>query len=371
MNRELKTLQIYQTLRASSLINLLFLVLPLSAWAQPAITAEREIVNLGEVAWQQPKNASFELKNSGTEAWHLTAVHASCGCTQVTWSKEDVPPGGSTRIEVTFDAKMLGSFQKEIEVYTSASAEPTYLTLQGRVVTTLTDYTDNFPIDLGNVRLNTNVIEFDDVNRGDHPEAILQVVNNSRESYKPELMHLPSYLSARYVPELLAGGRIGRIHLILNSEKLKDYGLTETTIYLARKLGDKVSADNEINVSAVLLPSFAKLSASALAAAPKMQLSQDSIDFSDIGKKKKLTKTILVQNTGLSDLQVSNVQVYGRSLTLSLSDRVIQPGKTAKLKVTLQQDLLRKMKHQPRILLITNDPAHPKTVINCHIKQPN
>ena len=332
--------------------------------AQPVLTVEREIVNMGEVQWQQPKTATFQLKNSGSAPWHLTDVHASCGCTQVSWPREDVAPGETATLQVTFDAKLLGSFQKEIEVYTSASQEPTYLTLQGRVVTELTGDTDNFPIDLGNVRLSTNVIEFDDVNRGDHPEAILQVVNNSRESYKPQLMHLPSFLTARYVPEQLAGGRVGRIHLTLNSERLKDYGLTETTVYLARKLGDKVSSDNEISVSAVLLPSFAGLSAADLAAAPVMQLSQDSLDFTDIGTKKKLTKTILVQNTGLSDLKVSKLQVYGRNLGISLSNRVIQPGKTAKLKVTLQRDLIRKMKHQPRILLITNDPKYPKCVIN-------
>jgi hypothetical protein len=259
---------------------------------------------------------------------------------------------------------MLGSFQKEIEVYTTASPQPTYLTLQGRVVTEVTDYSDHFPIDMGNVRLSTNVVEFDDVNRGEHPEVILQVVNNSRDSYKPELMHLPSYLSARYVPERLAGGRVGRIHLTLNSERLKSYGLTETTVYLARKLGDRVGSENEISVSAVLLPSFAKLSASEMAAAPRIHLSADSLDFRNMGSKQKVTKTILVQNTGLSDLKVSNVQVYGRSLSLSLSDRTIQPSKTAKLKVTLHRELIDKMKQRPRILLITNDPTHPKTVID-------
>lgn len=319
---------------------------------------------MGEVAWQQSKSATFELKNSGITPWHLTEVHSSCGCTQVTWPREDVAPGQTARIDVTFDAKLLGSFQKEIEVYTSASSGPIYLTLQGRVVTTVTDFTDDFPIDLGNVRLNTNVVEFNDVNRGEHPEIILQVVNNSRESYKPELMHLPSFLSARYVPERLAGGRVGRIHLTLNSERLKDYGLTETTVYLARKMGDRVGTDNEINVSAFLLPSFAKLSDKELAVAPTMKLSQDSLDFSDIGSKNKLTKTILVQNTGLTDLKVSNVQLHGRGLSLSLSDRIIRPSKTAKLKVTLQQGILSQMTQQPRILFITNDPTHPKTVID-------
>ena len=38
-------------------------------------------------------------------------------------------------------------------------------------------------------------------------------------------------------------------------------GLTQTSIYLARKVGDKVSEDNEITGSSVLLPDFSSLSA--------------------------------------------------------------------------------------------------------------
>ncbi len=333
-------------------------------FAQPRMEVAADILNLGEVMFQQPKAVHFELRNSGTEPLLLTAVNASCGCTQVTFPKEPIAPGASARIEAVYDAQLLGTFQKELEVYTNASDEPTYLTLQGRVVTTFeeSDYND-FPIDLGNVRLSSNVVEFDDVNSGDRPEAQLQVVNVSRESYKPELMHLPPYLSARYLPEKLAGGRMGRIILTLDSERLKNYGLTETTVYLARKLGDRVSPENEITVSAVLLPAFSHLSAEEMAAAPRMVLSQDSLVFGDLGTKKKASQTILVRNDGRTPLIVSNVQVYGKALNVSLSDRTIQPGKTAKLKVTVIAEHLRKAKAQPRVLIIANDPARPKTTI--------
>ena len=77
----------------------------------------------------------------------------------------------------------------------------------------------------------------------------LQVLNRGRKSYQPRLMHLPSYLTARYSPEVLAGGRIGKIELTLNSEKLNTMGLTQTSVYLSRYEGDHVSDENEIAVS--------------------------------------------------------------------------------------------------------------------------
>ena len=332
--------------------------------AQPRMEVVSDVMNLGEVMFQQPKAVHFEVRSRGTEPLLLTQVNASCGCTQVSWPRTPIAPGETATIEAVYDAQLLGTFQKELEVYSNASQEPVYLTLQGRVVSTFndTDYND-FPIDLGNVRLSTNVVEFDDVNSGDHPEVALQVVNTSRESYKPELMHLPPYLSARYLPEKLAGGRVGRIQLRLDSERLKNYGLTETTIYLSRKLGDRVTPENEISVSSVLLPAFSHLTAEQMESAPRMVLSADSLDFGQLGSKKKATQVISVYNQGRSPLQVSNVQVYGRALSVSLSNRMIQPGKSAKLKVTVQAEQLRKAKTVPRVLIIANDPARPKTTI--------
>lgn len=318
---------------------------------------------MGELTFQQPRTATFELTNTGNASLQLTSVKPSCGCTSVEWPNSSIAPGGTAKIVATYDARMLGYFQKEIEVYTNAGAEPVYLTLQGRVVTTATDVEGDFPIDMGDVRLSANTINFDNVNRGDRPEAHLYVLNNTRANIKPELMHLPSYLTATYQPETLAGGRVGRITLRLNSDHMKNYGLNETTIYLARKAGDKVMPDNAISVSAVLLPNFSKLSEAELKTAPLIVLSTDSLDFSNPTNKKAITQTITIGNAGENILHINSIQLEGRGLNVSLSNRVIKPQKRVKLKVTLLTDHVRPDDPEPQILLITNDPTHPKVVI--------
>lgn len=331
--------------------------------AQSPLTVDAEVMNMGEILFQHPKTASFQLKNSGATPLTITDVHPSCGCTSVEWPKRPIESGESVALTVTYDAKQLGTFQKEIEVWTHEAEEPVYLMIQGRVVATASDYDGDYPIDLGTVRLNTNTIEFDDIHVGEHPEAVLQIVNTGRNSYKPQIMHLPSYLSARYVPEQLAGGREGRIILTLNGEKLKSYGLTQTSVYLARHLGDKVSPENEITVSVVLIPAFSHLTAQQRRTAPRLVLSQDSLDFSAMKTKKKATQTIIIGNAGERPLHISRVQVYSKILTVKVSDRVIKPGKRVKLKVTLNPAELQKSKTAPRVLLITDDPENPKKVI--------
>lgn len=337
--------------------------------AQPKLAVERDVANMGEILYQLPSKVSFTLRNAGDEPLSIKEVIPSCGCTAVDWTHELIAPGAEGTVTAVYDAKMLGVFQKDFEIYTNALDEPVYLHIQGRVVSKLSDYSGSFPVDLGNVRLNVNNIEFDNVNKGDRPMAELQIVNTGRKSYKPYLMHLPPYLSAEYYPEVLAGGRMGKIMLTLDSEKLRQMGLTQASIYLAREMGDKVSDENEIVVSSVLLPDFSSLSVEDRELAPDMVLSSDTVDLGEMGRKRKKSATLTIQNTGKRNLEIRALQVFNKALAVELSNRNIGPGETAKLKVTVLARYLKKAKNRPRVLLITNDPAHSKEIITVKVKQ--
>ena len=162
---------------------------------------------------------------------------------------------------------------------------------------------------------------------------------------------------------------IGKIMLTLDSEKLHQMGLTQTSIYLARKVGDKVSEDNEITVSSVLLPDFSSLSAKDREQAPHMELSADTLDMGELGRKRKKSMTVLVSNKGKRTLEIRTLQVFNKALAVGLSDRNIEPGETAKLKVKVLAKYLNKVKSSPRVLLITNDPARSKEIITVNVKQ--
>ena len=352
-----------------SFLSVVSVILTCTVCAQPQFTVDRDVANMGEIMFQLPSTVNFTLRNTGTEPLRVTEVIPSCGCTSVEWTQEPIAPGGEGVIKAVYDAKLLGVFQKDLEVYTNASEEPFYLHMQGRVVSKLSDYSGSFPVDLGAVRLNINNVEFDNVNRGDKPVAELQIVNMGRKSYKPYLMHLPPYLSAQYFPETLSGGRIGRILLTLDSEKMPGMGLVQTSVYLARQVGDKVSDENEITVSSVLLPDFSSLSATERGQAPQMKLSSDTLEVGEMGKKHKKTVTVQITNTGKRTLEVRALQVFNKALTVTLSDRNIEPGRTAKLKVTVHAQYLNQVKSAPRVLLITNDPARSKEIITVNVKQ--
>lgn len=343
------------------------LLMATALYAQTDFVPDNAKVRVGVILFQRPKTVTFSFRNKGKQAFEIKDVVPSCGCTQADWTKGAIEPGKTGVITAVYDAKMLGTFYKELAVYATCSPEPIYLSMEGRVVTEMLDYTGDFPIDLGSLRLNTNYLEFDNVNRGDHPVVEFQVVNLERTPYRPELMHLPSYLTMQSFPEVIAGGRVGRIRLTLDSEKLGMLGLNQTRIFLSRYMGDKVGEANEILVSAVLLPDFSGLSKEDLERSPKVRYSSEELDFGNLNGKSKMTQVVTLTNEGQQMLEVRSVQVFNQALSVSLDKRNIEPGKSTTLKVTVNAKYLKKAKNRPRVLLITNDPQHPKSVINVNV----
>lgn len=344
----------------------LMLVGSLFSFAQGKMVFDIPNTHVGEILFQTPTTVNFHFTNKGNEPFEITEVNTMCGCTEATWTRGSIAPGSKGQISAIYDAKMLGTFRKELAVYTTLQKEPFYISMDGRVVTEKLDYKGDFPFDLGNIRINTNYLEFDDVNRGEHPYVELQVVNLERTPYRPQLMHLPAYLRMESVPEVIAGGRTGRIRVILDSDKLGLLGLNQTRIFIARFPGDKVSEENEILVSAVLLPSFAEMGPADMVKAPKMELSKTELSL-DPSDKKKMSETITITNTGMTDLNIRTVQVFNQALSVSVGNRTVAPGKTTTMKVTLNPKYLKKAKNRPRVLLITNDPQHAKQIINVNL----
>lgn len=336
-----------------------------SATAQKLVV-EKPILECGRTGFLQPVTATFDLKNKGRKIF-IESVRPDCGCTAVEFPRE-VGAGDKFTIKMTYDARQLGHFQKSAAVMVKGASKPIYLTMRGIVLTEVQDYTGSYPLSMGALLLDLDVLEFDDVNKGDTPIQEIHILNNGTDRMEPRLMHLPPYLDATVKPESLEPGKSGTITVTLVSDKLRDYGLTKTQVYLAQQLGEKVSADNAVDVSVTLLPDLSQFEGVSRAQAPKLQISETDLDFTDFGGKEKKTVDVQLMNTGASTLVISSMQMYTGGLKVTLGKQQIEPGQFTTLRIVGFSKELEKVKGRPRILMITNDPDHPKVTINIKVK---
>lgn len=345
---------------------LLLTLSPLTVAAQKLVI-DNTTVDVGRTGYQMPVTATFEFKNKSHRHLKISEVRPDCRCTSIEFPKEQIGAGDKFQIKMTYDARQLGHFDHQAAIISNASKKPLYIRMKGVVLADYQDFSGTYPIEMGDLRLDKDALEFDDVNKGFEQVQELHIYNNGTRVYQPNLMHLPSYLTAVVVPERLAPNRAGKMIVTLHSDKLHDYGLTQTSVYLAGNPGDKVSPDHEISVSAVLLPAFVEMTAEQRQRAPKLQMSKQTIDVTFDGKKKK-ADVIELTNQGQTELDISSLQMFTGGLTVSLGKSKLQPAQSTKLKVTAIRDEVLKLRRRPRILMITNDPDKGKIVININAR---
>lgn len=328
------------------------------------MVAANDVVDCGQVEYNVPVTAEFELTNNGNRSMRISEVQTSCGCMVADFPQKDIQAGEKFMVRMTFDSKQMGHFDKYADVCVEGSDEPLMLRMKGVVVREVKDYSGDYPYKIGTLLADRNTLEFNDVNNGETPQLKIHIRNTGGETAEPVVMHLPDYLEADVSPSKIKSGRAGVVTITLDSRKLDDLGLTETKVFLGNKPGDKVDSDKEISVSAVLLPQFQDMTEAELALAPAIEVSEKELNLGAADGKKKLKGTVMIKNTGKSELRISNLQMFSSALSVSLNKSVLDPGEEAKLKVTANVERMKKSKSEPKVLMITNDPNNPKVEIS-------
>ena len=343
----------------------LLTLLPFNVYAQQ-LSVKNEVIDCGNVIYEQPVTAKFEMQNMSSNPISIKDVKTSCGCTTVEYPKGQIAPGESFVVNATYDSRQMGHFFKDIALYSDASQQPFYLQIRGVVVEEIIDFAGQYPYTIADLNVDRNDVEFDDVNRGDRPVQKINIRNASSKSVSPVVMHLPSYMQAQVSPTTLQPGRQGTISLILDSKKVRDYGLTQTSVFLGMYPGDKVHPDKEISVSTVLLPAFTEMTETQMQYAPKLGLSAEELNIAFNGKAKK-TETIIIENLGRSELDISSLQMFTSGMKVKLNKTKLQSGEQTKLKITVDAKEIKKARSKPRVLMITNDPKRAKVIINVNV----
>ena len=354
-----KNITIYTLMKKISLaLSLLFSsIIGISA---QSLTPSEDIVDCGQIQFCQPKTVSVELTNNSSKQVTIKSIRNACGCTKTKISKKNIGSRKSATLEIEYDAQQLGHFYRHIEVYTKQDEKPLLIQIRGVVVTEVKDFSKAYPFVIGGIRTDKNEVEFDDVYKGDKPQQTIHIVNTTGTTIEPVVMHLPDYISAEVEPQRIMPEEGGEIRLTLLSEKIHNFGLSQTSLYLGKKMGEKVSPEKEIPTSVILLPSPER----GGGLNPEIVLSSKVLETKNMsGKPNKKRGEIIIQNTGKGNLNISSLQMSTTGLQVSLGKQQLRPMESTTLKITADEEEIHSQKTRSRILMITNDPKSPKVVI--------
>jgi hypothetical protein len=100
----------------------------------PVARFDKTLFEFTDLVQGTPGTASFVLTNDGNEPLIIASATASCGCTNLAYSKDPILPGKSTTISATYNAAVVGNFNKSVTVRMNAGDQPVVLQIKGKVV---------------------------------------------------------------------------------------------------------------------------------------------------------------------------------------------------------------------------------------------
>jgi cytochrome c5 len=103
----------------------------------PQIKIDEDSYDFHDIEMGTKAEHNFLISNSGTDTLFVTNTRASCGCTAAVLDVKNIPPGGTSRLKVTFDAnnKPEGPIMKSVTITSNAKNTPDAMVhIQGRVV---------------------------------------------------------------------------------------------------------------------------------------------------------------------------------------------------------------------------------------------
>ncbi len=329
-----------------------------------SFTAKDKEFECGQMIFRSPATITVALRNTSTQPAAIKYVDTGCGCSKASYTAGEINPGQDAQVNIEFDCKQLGHFDRIVRVYDTMSEHPAEFEVRGQVVMTIENYTGNYPFKFGQLLTNVEDIDFDDVQKGQKRTQEIHIMNPTGQNVEPMMLRLPSYLKAEMQPKVLGPKQKGTMLLTLDSREVHDYGLTQQTIYLAKNGLDKVNKDKELTVSTVILPPTVAQDDLKRRYAPKLVMSAKSLNMTELQKKSKAKDEITISNEGKSTLEISKLQLFTPGLQVQLGQQRLEPGEQTKLKVTAIGKELKKVRTRPRILMITNDPNNQKVVID-------
>ena len=98
------------------------------------ITFKETIIDYGIIENGVDGKKTFEFKNTGDSPLIFSRIFSSCGCTIPKKPEKPIEPGESGIIEVEYDTKRTGLFQKAITVNSNAKTSNVILRIKGEVL---------------------------------------------------------------------------------------------------------------------------------------------------------------------------------------------------------------------------------------------
>lgn len=350
---------------------IIVLLLPLALKASGNISWLETSHDFGTIAEKDGKvSHDFLFINNGDEDVVIKDVRSTCGCTATIGPTRPIAPGDTAKITATFNpAGRPGEFEMFFVVLSNSTPRRTSLSITGLVIPEESTVSDQYPVSVGSMRLDTSIIPFGELTHGDTRVATIEAFNDSNDPVKFYAEDIPSPISLTPDKGIIHPKSRYTIKVKLDTKKIKLYGFNDLQfIMLAEPLKPNSSATAgiaTIEATAVVYENFDKWSKHEKANAPVMKLNGDRVIFDDIDGtcRTAVTRKFTVTNCGRSTLKIYGVKPADNFISVKQDKESIKPDEELTIEISLIPYKIPEKILNSNIIIYSNDPEQPKTML--------
>ena len=332
-----------------------------------------------------PVSATFTAENVSGSNMVIYNVVSSCGCTDVTWTREPVKPGESGKVKATYKNDEGGyPFDKTLTVYVSGLKQPVILRLRGESHAKKLALKELYPVRFGNLAFKSADIKGGNMSQGQQKSGEILVANLGKKPIDVKFKDVSPGLSLKLSQNPVPAGAIAKLAYTVTSDR-NHWG---KNYYYATPLVDGVSykavvsqtqdpkkeagteallADPNpllgagkpsIGIFTITKEDFSSWTKAQRDAASNPVANESTFSFGKVKSGAKVNASFVISNKGKSALKVYKVDSESSKLKPSAFPD-LAPGGKYNFKCTLDTSGLPKGECLIVVTLTTNSPLRP------------
>ena len=299
---------------------------------------------------------SFTVENVSSSPIAIVNVVSSCGCTDVTWTREPLAAGAKGKISATFSNDQGPyPFDKTLTVYISGLKKPVIIRLRGTVHAKKLSLNELYPVKMGNLGIKENGVKLGNMDQGSQRSDQISIANFSSSPANVTFKDVTDGLKVSVSPNPIPAGGTATLTYTISSSRQK-WG--KNWYYATPIVGGKVQGTKPISFWAFTKEDFSGMTQEERNKGAQPVFDSSNYTFNVVKEGKKIDATFNFTNKGKSDFKVYKVDADWDATTAD-PIATVKPGGKGSVTIHLDTKGMPKGEALVIVTLTTNSPLRP------------
>ena len=317
---------------------------------------DKTVHDFGEVLTTDgPLSCNFTVSNISAKPVSILTVVSSCGCTDVTWTREAIDPGKTGTISATFqneDGPF--PFDKTLTVYLAEYKQPVILRLRGNVREKALPVKQAYTVKRGNLGFKEEEIAGGNMSQGQQKSGEFTVANIGDSPISVSFKDVSKFMRISISPATIPAGGTAKVSFTIDADR----SLWGKNYYWFTPVVNGRSYQ-KMGIWAVTKEDFSDWTREQRANGSNLLFKSNTFSFNPQAAGKTVQAEFDVSNVGKSDLIIYKVDTDNPKAVRLEDPPVLKAGQTGKIKLSLDTKGMPKGEVLIIVSLTTNSPLRP------------